>query len=69
MISPKELVTLVRSKIKDENTLLDVTSLFDIDCNLDSPFLKQRIEFTQKLYRMLKESDDSDFYIELLTNY
>lgn len=64
-----ELVNLIRTKVLSEDTLLDVASLFDIDYNLDSPFLKQRIEFTQKLYRMLKESDDSDFYIELLTNY
>lgn len=64
-----ELVNLIRTKVLSEDTLLDVASLFDIDYNLDSPFLKQRIEFTQKLYRMLKESDDSDFYIELLTTY
>lgn len=64
-----ELVNLIRTKVLSEDTLLDVASLFDIDYNLDSPFLQQRIEFTQKLYRMLKESDDSDFYIELLTNY
>ena len=67
-MTAKELVTIVRSKANSEDSLFELADLFDINIDLDLPFLKQRIQFTQHLYRLLLNSEDADFYIEMLTN-